>query len=261
MTKGDYISADWSELLNANGLADFESLWGAHLEKVDEPNFRHRGWSQVFLWTLINSNGTDRKIIVKRQQDYTSRTPAHLLRGIPTLKKEFSNIRRCHRLGIPTMDVIYYGLRNTENGYRAILITEYLQGYLDTNQLALQWHQRGIPPISQRNSVIEEIASIIRKLHCLGLQHGHLQPKHVLVKMDNSKVDVRLLDLECLRSNLIGNRHRVVDLSTLNRRVKYWSNPEKLRFLRAYLQIDRLDNSARRLCRRIIRRTIKKNSS
>jgi tRNA A-37 threonylcarbamoyl transferase component Bud32 len=259
MTKRDYISANWSDLLNANGLNDFESLWEIHLEKVDEPNIGRGGWSQAFVWSLSAPNGIDRKIVVKRQQNYTSRTPAHPLKGIPTLRKEYRNIKRCHQLGIPTVNIVYYGFRNTGDGLRAILITEYLGGYIDANQLAYQWYECGITSLSHRIFVIQEVASVIRKLHCNGLQHGHLQPKHILIKMDNSKVSVRLLDLENLRSNLIWNRHRVVDLSTLNRRIRFWSNSDKLRFLRAYLGIDRLDRSARRLCHRILRRTTLKN--
>jgi len=77
--------------------------------------------------------------------------------------------------------------------------------------------------------------------------------------LDSGQVDVRLLDLEGIRFVMIGNRHRIVDLSTLNRRSRWWSNSDKLRFLCAYLEIDRLDSSGRRFCRRILRRTMRKN--
>ncbi|MHC4131850.1 MAG: lipopolysaccharide kinase InaA family protein [Planctomycetota bacterium] len=259
MCDGDYISENWSEIFISHGLSNFESLWELQLGAIDEPNIRRVGWSQVFRWSLSADNGDLRKLIVKRQQNYMSRTAAHPIRGIPTLRKEFHNIQRCHRLGIPTMEVVYYGERNNNEGLRAILVTEYLEKYIDLNQLAHQWQQQGSSQNAQKTSVIKATAFLVSKLHNLGLKHGHLYPKHILVNLDNGQVDVRLLDLESVRFVMIGNRHRIIDLSTLNRRSRWWSNSDKLRFLCAYLGIERLDSSGRRLCRRILRRTMKKN--
>jgi hypothetical protein len=259
MCDGDYISENWNEIFISHGLSNFESLWKLQLEAIDEPNIRRGGWSQVFRWNLSADNGNLHKLIVKRQQNYMSRTTSHPVKGIPTLRKEFHNIQRCRRLDIPTIEVVYYGEHNNMEGHRTILVTEYLEGYNDLNQLAHQWQQHGLSPNTQKRSVIKATAFLVRQLHSLRLQHGHLSPKHILVNLDNRQIDARLLDLEGVRFVMIGNRHRIVDLSTLNRRSRWWSNSDKLRFLCAYLEIDRLDSSGRRFCRRILRRTMRKN--
>ena len=94
MSGKDYISHEWNDLLIQHGLTDFESLWKLPLEAVDESNVGRGGWSQGFLMSLAAPDGTVRKAIVKRQQNHLSRTAVHLIRGIPTFRKEFHNIQR-----------------------------------------------------------------------------------------------------------------------------------------------------------------------
>ena len=50
--ESDYLSADWRELFTAEGLCDFEALWGLSLEAVDKPNVGRGGWSRVFLMSF-----------------------------------------------------------------------------------------------------------------------------------------------------------------------------------------------------------------
>jgi len=121
MHKKDYLAAPWRALLSDQGLTDFEVLWNLSLDSIDEINFRRGGWSRVHLLPLRPADGVNVKMIVKRQVNYLSRTPAHPINGIPTLKKEFANIQRCHQWDIPTVQTVYYAERRDNRGYRAIL--------------------------------------------------------------------------------------------------------------------------------------------
>ncbi len=259
MYKKDYLAAPWYALFSGQGLTDFEVLWNLPLASIDEPNYRRGGWSRVFILPLRAADGVNRKMIVKHQVNYLSHTPAHPVNGVPTLRREFANIQHCRQWGIPAVQAVYYAERRDNSGYRAILITEYLEGYVPLDHLVRQWEQKGRPAgDAMRAEVIEAVACLVRKLHRHRLRHGHLQPKHILVKPAPGQVEARLIDLECMYRTLTGGQCSVADLSTLNRRLRHCSNPDRMRFLHAYMGLDRLDRSAKKLCRRILSRTRKK---
>ncbi len=261
MYKKDYIAAPWYALFSGQGLADFEVLWNLPLAAIDEPNYRRGGWSRVFILPLRTADGGNRKMIVKRQVNYLSHTPAHPVNGVPTLRREFANIQHCRRWGIPTVQAVYYAERRDNRGDRAILITKYLEGYVPLDHLLRQWEQKGRPAgDALRAGVIEAVACLVRKLHRHRLRHGHLQPKHIMVKPAPDQVEARLIDLECMYRTLTAGQCSVADLSTLNRRLRHCSNPDRMRFLHAYMGLDRLDRSAKKLCRRILSRTQKKTA-
>jgi tRNA A-37 threonylcarbamoyl transferase component Bud32 len=255
MCKKDYLAAPWRALFSEQGLADFEALWNLSLDSIDEANFRGCGWSQVSLLSLRAAEGVNVKMIVKRQVNYLKRTPAHPISGIPTLKSEFANIQRCRQWDIPTMHAVYYAERRDSREYRAILITEYLEGYVSLDDLARQLKQKG-----RRTEAIKAVACVLKKLHEHRLRHGHLHPKHILVNPAPGELDVRLIDLECMYQTLTVGQCNVTDLSTLDRRLKHCHNSERMRFLHTYTGLDHLDRAAKRLCRRILKRTQKKKA-
>ena len=260
MSVKDYLSAAWGPQFTNCGLADFENLWKLPLKPLEKPNIRRGGISQVFLMSLPACNTPTTKFVIKRQRNHLTRTPVHPIHGIPTLRKEFHNIQLCHRLNIPTVEPVYYAESCGIEGRRAILITEYLEGYIPLNQLARHWQRQGGPDNGLLTSVIDIVAHLIRKLHNSRLQQRYLYPKHILIRLDNHAVDARLIDLEGLHHSLIGDRYRYLDLSVLHRRSKSWKNTDKMRFLHQYLNLEHLDKPARKLCHQILKRSKEKNT-
>lgn len=258
MLKKDYLGEPWRALLCDQGLTDFEVLWNLELDSIDEVNFRRGGWSRAHLMPLRAADGVDVKMIVKRQVNYFCRTPAHPIRGIPTLKREFANIQLCRELGIPTAQAVYYADRRDKLGYRAILVTKFLEGYVSLHDLVLQWEQEGWPRgDAMRMEVMETVARLARQLHRHRLRHGHLQPKHILIDPVPGEVDARLIDLESMYRTLTVGQCSYADLVTMNRHLKRCHTPDRMRFMHMYTGLDRLDGAAKRLCRRILRRTQK----
>ena len=42
-----FITPSWQDILIFNGIEGFESLWCLNIERVDKPNRKGRGWSEV----------------------------------------------------------------------------------------------------------------------------------------------------------------------------------------------------------------------
>jgi len=228
----EFIAPKWHQILIDQGLADFDALWNLALKPLDRPNTgRSRsGWSTVTLLPLEFPDGREERLIVKRQQNHTSRTIRHPFRGVPTFEKEFYNIQHYRQLGIPTIESVYYARRNSPDGIQAVLVTEYLEGYRSLNELVTTWREHGRPNRVELNSLIKAVASLIGKLHSKGLQHNSLYPKHLFIHQEGDKTRVKLIDLETTKRRPFGNWRRIRDLESLHRRARGWSRIDRLRF-------------------------------
>jgi len=256
----NYISPKWHQILAEKGLSDFDALWNLQLKLLDRPNTGRGsgGWSAVTLLTLELPGGREKRLIVKRQQNHTSRTVRHPFRGVPTFEKEFYNIQHYKRLGIPTIEPVYYAQRNSPDGTQAVLVTEYLEGYQPLNELETTWQEHGRLDRAELNRLIKAMASLIGKLHSKGLQHNSLYPKHLFIQQEGDKTRVKLIDLETTKRRPFGNWRRIRDLESLHRRARGWSRIDRLRFYKTYCDVECLDKNAKRLCRQIIRHNRKK---
>ena len=119
----DYIAKDWKAVARANGLDDFEALWELDIGWFEEPNERRGGWSGVSRHEIELPNGSREGIFIKRQQNQTTRSWLHPLRGIQTFRREFGNLMLLQSFGVPTLDVLYFAERKSGADRRAILIS------------------------------------------------------------------------------------------------------------------------------------------
>ena len=250
-----FIAPKWQKILTEQGLIDFEALWQLKLALLDNPNTgRGRNdWSAVSLLSLQLPNGQEKRLILKRQKNHISRTPMHLLRGIPTFEKEAKNALRFKKLGIPVMELVYYAKRRRGNDIEAVILTEYLDGYTSLDQLVNQWHEQGWPNGVKRKRLIEAIAHLIRDLHAHGVQFNSLYTQHIFIQQKGNETKARLIDLEKCKWRPFGNGRRIRDLKTLHRRTEDWSRYDQLRFLKAYCGIERLNKNAEDLCMKVER--------
>lgn len=252
-------SPAWRGYLAGQPCDDFERFWNMELEPLDVANQSRKGWSQAFKLSLRTPAGDTRRFVVKRQQDYNRFSFTDPLRG-HSLGREYFNICRYRRLGIPTIEPMYFGRSKTRRADRNILITGYLEHYQSLEDLTRRWRQEGPPPVKLRRRLIEAVARQVRKLHQARLVHRHLQLKHIYVRLDDDQVDVRFIDLESSRRHPLGFGIGLRDLVTMNRSAREVPATDRLRFILAYLGVNRLDRRSRRLCRKIIKATIKKHA-
>lgn len=254
----DYLNPNWNTLLAANSLNSFEDFWVLDIPAVDEGNFGRGqdGWSNVCIHSLKNHDSKNCLIVIKRQSNYYSRTLRHPLRGIPTFVKEFNFIRTYEALEVPALKVVYFATRLQDGDMQAILVTEYLEGYRSLEDVIKDWAKGA--KRAQRKPVINCVATLIAQLHRQGLEHRCLFPKHIFVPDNPETKPACLIDLEKTRSHPLSFGRQVRDFTALARRSASVCDRDKLRFLKSYLQITRLDDNAKKLWRKISRRIEKK---
>ena len=129
----DFLAAEDRALLERHGLGTFDALWAKQLEAVDEPNTAGGGWSSVFRLDLEG-----RGFYLKRQSNYLTRT-FHAPFGEPSFAREFRNISRYEKLGIPALKAVFFGERKINGEVRAVLLTRALDGWDDLDSLLQRW--------------------------------------------------------------------------------------------------------------------------
>jgi|SRR5471030_642334 len=223
----DFIAATDRALLERHGLSDFNSLWDVELDAVDEPNTGRGGWSSVFRLELEGSG-----FYLKRQSNYLTRT-LHSPFGEPSFSREFRNISRYQKLGIPALHAVFYGQRRIEGERRAILLTRALDGWTDLDTLLAQWPELAS---AQRVQILQACGLLARTLHAAGQVHGCFYPKHIFLRRKAGVWLAQLIDLEKTRPVLFGQRDRIKDIEPLLRRAPIWGESDVRELLAAYLQ-------------------------
>lgn len=248
-----FCKPEYKALLQANTLGNFESLWKLEAQWVEEPNVRRGGWSGVVRHTLQTSEGEEIEVYIKRQEGHISRTFAHPLSGILTLKKEFANIQRLNRYSVPTLEPLYFGL----SGNRAILITLGLTTHESLEHIdpsTLSRHERQI--------LILSIATALNHMHRAHMQHNCMYPKHLLVKPKADEWDVRIIDLEKMKRTLWKRSAIYRDLSTLFRHSDMrWTKSDRVFFFRQYCDEQLLTPGSKKIWRKITARSKHKRRS
>ncbi len=255
----DFLDEQWRPLLEANGLAGFDPLWDLQAEWFEEPNQRRGGWSGVARVELERSDGGREAVFLKRQENHTRRTLRHPFRGEPTFEGEMRNIQALQRAGVPSLEPVYYGQRKVKGVWRAILVTRELKGFEPLNQWMRDWLEAGwANSVQQRRALIPEVSTVVRRLHDHRLVHNALHPKHLFIRFpEEGRPEVRLIDLEKMRFAPSPRRAAQRDLDSLNRRARHWSTADRLRFLKGYLGVSRLDSEGRGLWRYLAERKIR----
>ncbi|HRF72850.1 MAG TPA: lipopolysaccharide kinase InaA family protein [Accumulibacter sp.] len=255
----EYINDDWLPVLQHNHLDSFEALWDLNKDDwFEPPNYRRGGWSGVVRTAILLPDGTEVGVFIKRQENHFFRSWRNFFRLTATFEREFRNLLNFRRLGVPTLEPIYYCQKTVDGKLRAIVVTRELEGYQPFDAQCYN-------PISQigtsrRGQVISRVAKTLRTMHDARLQHNCLYLKHVFVKEGpDGAVDARLIDLEKAKWRPIKSIITTRDLYSLYRCAEGWSRTDRLRFFLAYRNEEHLGSESKKLLRGIVRRLIHKN--
>ena len=251
--RDDFLVSTWRKRLAAHGLTDFERLWRLALPPLDSANTTRGGVSSVGILVLAAHNREGRRLVVKRQRNHQTRTWRHPLKGIPTARKEFDNIRRFAHCGLGAAAPVFFGQRCDHRGRRAILMTEYLEGYQSLDSLLTQWARDPAPGEVTRDAILRQVADLIARMHRAGFQHNCLYPKHLFVSTAGARPDIRLIDLEKATRSIWGGRRMTRDLGAFFRRCPHWSASDQTRFLVDYFGAAHSTPRIARARRRILR--------
>lgn len=258
--QADFVAARWRAWLEARAWTDFERLWALDLPALDAANTSRGGVSTVALLAPDLPDRESPRLIIKRQQNHLSRTWRHPVQGVPTLAKEYVNIRHFIRCGLETVTPVLFAQRRDGCGIRAILLIEYLEAYQSFDMHLEQWAGGAAPESDARDAILRSVADLIARMHRSGWRHNCLYPKHVFVGRNRPRLDVRLIDLEKAGRSPGFNRRMARDLSAFFRRSPHWSPVDQARFLVHYHGAERMTPGIERAWRRIRRRMARKAS-
>lgn len=232
-----YIAPEWQNALYQQNLQSFNDIWNyeenAGIEKdwVEEPNQRRGGWSGVCRVALLNPQGEKKIVYLKRQSKHVYHSLFSPFKGRLTFRREFCNIMRFRKRGLPTVTPIYYG----QQGDEAILMTEDLGGYKSLDAWMLEWQEKGMPSRRIQNCIIREVGQVVNRMHRHYYKHSCLEFKHIFLSLANDEVKISIIDLEKLRCCFLLNQYRYQDLSRLLRKsAKKVKLTDKWRFVKAY---------------------------
>ncbi len=229
----DFLAAEDRALLERHDLGTFDALWTKQLDAVDEPNTVGGGWSSVFRLDLEGCG-----FYLKRQSNYLTRT-FHAPFGEPSFAREFRNISRYQKLGIPALQAVFFGERKVNGEVRAVLLTRALDGWDDLDSLLQRWSDLSD---AQRSAILKACGVLARQLHGVRQVHGCFYPKHIFLQATSDGYQAQLIDLEKTRPLLFGQRDRVKDLEPLLRRAPQWTEAQLREMLAVY--VDQPQNSS-----------------
>ncbi|WP_461536491.1 lipopolysaccharide kinase InaA family protein [Spongorhabdus nitratireducens] len=239
MTDRNFLMPEYRPLFEQAGFNDFESLWNCTTEWFEPPNYRRKGWSGVSRLEIEGS--TEAPFFIKRQENHNTPTLLHPIKGVPTYRREMESIQRFHQRDIPTLDVVYYNERKVGDKHQAILISRALDGY----QSLHDWKQTASE--AEIAITLLKLAETVRHMHDQGQCHMCLYSTHVFVRYLSKKdplvlsgefkpgPDIRFIDLEKARYQLIPEMRRFKDLECLFRHFFGFSRQQAEEFLDHYL--------------------------
>lgn len=249
-----YCDSQWLATLQTQQLASFDKMWDWPITWIDTPNDNRGGWSAVGRAQLQHHHQLT-TLYVKKQQNHTTRTWRHPIKGEPTFATEFRTIQYLQARGIAVPKVVFFGARQTSEGSQAVLITENLAEYQPLDALNLAEMS-----LRQKRNLLKNVAQTVKKMHDTGIQHRALYLKHLFVKKNADSFEVAVIDLEKARKIRLPLLQAVADLTTLNYRSTGWTKSSRLYFLKQYLGVTRLSVGQKGVCYYINQQSLRKSN-
>jgi len=172
--------------------------------------------------------------------------------GRPRVKSEWQNLKRFAKWGIPTAEVIAWGLERRGAAYdRGALITRELPHTEDLSALALR-HDPLLANSTWVATISQQLARYTRTMHERHFTHNDLKWRNLLVDDQST-----LFLIDCPNGAFWWGfllRYRIIkDLACLDKVAKYHlSATQRLRFYLQYRQRPRLSRSDKRRIRQIV---------
>ena len=256
----EYIGAGYEQVLQYNEMDGFDSIWNMDAGWFEEPNDRRGGWSGVSRVSLKKENGETVSVFLKRQENHDTKVWNHPVKGIPTFYHEFKNIRTFIAHGIPTLEPVYFAYRYRDGKSQAILITRELEGFESLDAAIYARDGAIMQDRTQREQIMEAVAKVIRKMHGHHFQHRCLYGKHIFLRLVEGCWEVKFIDLEKVRRAFFIKKAIMIDFDTLPRHLSGWRRSDRLKFLRIYMQEEKLSQKSKLIWRGINSRMLRRKS-
>ena len=262
---GRYVSLNdltvlrgFEPLLQRHKLDTLDALFCAQGQRLDKPGLS--SWRERLRLSLDDADSR-RVLYLKRFREAPSAVQREVrrsgCRASSLAGLEWNWISRLERDGIPCMEPVAMGEElKASREQRSAILTAAVPGV----SLEVWMDQWGEPERATIRRLIAPLANLTARLHSRGYVHRDLYLSHVFY--DPSKPDnqsLHLIDLQrVMRPSLRWRRWIIKDLAALNFSApkRLVSASDRVRWLRAYLGIVKLDATARRLAYRVVGKTL-----
>ncbi len=199
----------------------FESWWQREGEWVEPPNQRRGGESGV-------KRIDDPKLgllYLKRQVGHLYRNLLHPF-GRPTALREKAALLALTDLGVKVPELVYCEARR-RGGWRALLVTRALTGYVNVNA----WYEQGGREQFKdcHDAMLQKLGAMLARMHARRWQHACLYWKHLFIST-RAEADglpgVAMVDLEKARRRFTSTDAARRDLDQLRRHSDVWGEQE-----------------------------------
>lgn len=255
----NFTASQWKNTLSESGLSSFDDWWNIQADTIEPENTR-KGWSNVIDHYL--ADGT--RVFVKRQENFRPQNWYHRFRNRLTFELEFENHQKLHAAGIRTFELIYSESRTSNGNRQAVFVTKELDGYSPLIELMHYWHEHGWPSHTDRRRVLKPVVTLAQKLHQANILHNAFNGRHIFVNIPigangpeiPTNIETALIDLEGVKTLKPKSDLGVLrDLLSLNRRMRYWPNKDRLWFFKQYTGNDKITQAEKILLQKFFART------
>lgn len=173
--------------------------------------------------------------------------------GKPRIKREWQNIQRFKKWGIPTADVVASGLERKAGFFaNGAMITKGIPNTMDLSEIAKMQDPR-LKNYRWVNNISLQLAKATRKMHDHNFAHNDLKWRNLLV--DNQG---NLFFIDCPTGafwyGYLFSFRRIKDLACLDKVAKYHlTRTQRLRFYLQYRERNKLNDKDKQRIRRIVK--------
>jgi len=252
------VTPEYEPILRQAGLDSIQALFACSREgTLDKPGLAD--W-RVRLRIVLPVGGGSRTLYVKRYDNPPARARRETARSGNGARSvagvEWNWIRQLKRAGIPCVDGVAMGESfSGSRELRSVLITAEVPGEA-LERTARTWMGETTTHVRR---LLPALADLVASLHRAGFVHRDLYLSHLFLDPDAPLEDaLRLIDLQRVKRpewNVV--RWIIKDLAALNYATPTTvaSRVDRVRWLKRYLQRNRLDADARRLVYRVVGKT------
>lgn len=173
--------------------------------------------------------------------------------GKPRIKREWQNMQRFKKWGIPTADVVASGLARKAGFFdNGAMVTKGIPNTVDLSVI-VQTQDPRLKNYQWVNNISLQLAKATRKMHDHNFAHNDLKWRNLLV---NNQGDLFFIDCPtgAFWYGYMFSFRRIKDLACLDKVAKYQlTRTQRLRFYLQYRERDRLNDKDKQRIHRIVR--------
>jgi len=233
------VNRDFTDLMRGNRMTTFDSLMQFEGGEVAKNLLRERITTR---FQLTDAEGNEQACYIKRHRrppwkEYV-KPLLRLTKPILGARNEWNALVNFHRAGIATMIPVALG----ESGENSFLVTKSIEGCSKLSDWMEQHLAHGSNSVpASKQTIINNVAQIARKMHAAGLHHQDFYLTHLLwpdgdTANGDSANGPYIIDLgRVKKQERLSRRWIVKDLAQLDYSASLFSRSDRCRFLKAYL--------------------------